>query len=389
MRSLMLGGLPRPVWLALWLSVALLALLNLRSGRPGLNRLSELELVLWAAGYLAFGLGFWWASLEPGAPGSLGVRARLGLTLGMSVTVIGLAAIMPQYGGHGQLLVMTAALAAAQLPMGAALGWVVAQGIAFALVLLPNEGLAGALYLSLAFTVVCVFAVAAVRAVVRERQAREDLAHINAELVAARSKLEAASRNAERVRIARELHDLLGHHLTALNLNLEAAEHLIRDPVGLQPVARAHAVARLLLADVRDAVGSMRDAAPTDLATAGRALLADLPGLQVHVNFDPAMPPLEPDRSRALLRCLQEVATNTLRHAGASQLWVRLEGCSQGVRLEARDDGRGANTVHPGNGLCGMRERLEGLGGSLEVQTAPGQGFDVRAWLPVTSRGER
>jgi signal transduction histidine kinase len=84
-----------------------------------------------------------------------------------------------------------------------------------------------------------------------------------------------------------------------------------------------------------------------------------------------------------VLRCAQEIVTNAARHAGAENLWLDLEHEGGMVTLRARDDGRGARSVRPGNGLRGMRERLESVGGSLAVETAEGKGFALRATLPM------
>jgi signal transduction histidine kinase len=92
----------------------------------------------------------------------------------------------------------------------------------------------------------------------------------------------------------------------------------------------------------------------------------------------------DPERAHALLRCAQEVLTNAVRHAGARNVWLELAGGPEGLELRARDDGRGAEAVRSGNGLNGMRERLEALGGRLAVESGPGRGFQVTAWLPIS-----
>ncbi len=91
----------------------------------------------------------------------------------------------------------------------------------------------------------------------------------------------------------------------------------------------------------------------------------------------------DPGRAQVLLRCAQEVITNSVRHAEARNLWVRLRPEGAGVELRARDDGRGVEKFVPGNGLIGMRERLRALGGALDVITAAGKGFSLRAWMPL------
>ena len=91
----------------------------------------------------------------------------------------------------------------------------------------------------------------------------------------------------------------------------------------------------------------------------------------------------DPVRAQVLLRCAQEMITNSVRHARADNLWIGLEHDENGVALIARDDGRGAKVVEPGNGLTGMSERLRQLGGELKFESKPGEGFRLHAWLPA------
>jgi signal transduction histidine kinase len=84
-----------------------------------------------------------------------------------------------------------------------------------------------------------------------------------------------------------------------------------------------------------------------------------------------------------LLRCAQEIATNAARHAAAENLWIELQQREGVLELRARDDGKGAADVQPGNGLRGMRERLERAGGALTIETRPGHGFALCATLPA------
>ena len=91
----------------------------------------------------------------------------------------------------------------------------------------------------------------------------------------------------------------------------------------------------------------------------------------------------EPERALVLLRCVQEMITNSVRHAQASNLWIRLSMTRDGLAMSARDDGVGADKVAVGNGLSGMAERLKQLGGKLEIESEPGEGFALHAWLPT------
>ena len=186
----------------------------------------------------------------------------------------------------------------------------------------------------------------------------------------------------ERLRISRELHDLLGHHLTALSLNLEVAGHLTEGKA-LEHVKQSHTLAKLLLTDVREAVSEMREERGLDLTAALRTLAEGVPALSVELELPERLPVDDPERAQVLLRCAQEIITNAVRHASASRLRLKLTAEPGEIRLEARDDGRGGEQPAPGNGLRGMRERLAACGGRVEISTAPGQGFSLDVRLPM------
>ena len=130
-----------------------------------------------------------------------------------------------------------------------------------------------------------------------------------------------ASRVNERTRISRELHDLLGHHLTALSLNLEVAGHL-SEGRAKEHVQQAHTLARLLLTDVREVVSQLREDGAIDLATALLPLAENVPALDIHMDIEEPLTVDDPERAHVLLRCTQEIITNAVRHAGARNLWI-------------------------------------------------------------------
>ena len=231
------------------------------------------------------------------------------------------------------------------------------------------------------------FAVYASTTAVREQSARRSLAETNAELISTRELLAGSSRLAERRRISRELHDLLGHHLTALILQLEAAAHRAEWPLAEQ-LREARSVAGELLEDVRRAVRSFRADQGVDLSRPLRLLATAVPSPRVHLELPESLEVEDPVRANALLRSVQEVVTNAARHSGARNLWVTLKSETEGIRLEARDDGRGAKVVRPGAGLEGLEERLTELGGRLRLEGRPGRGFALEAFLPIKERAE-
>jgi len=216
----------------------------------------------------------------------------------------------------------------------------------------------------------------------QQAQAREEQRRLNAELRATRALLAESVRVNERTRISRELHDLLGHHLTALSLNLEIASHLASGQAQ-EHVIQAQTLAKLLLSDVREAVSQLRDDDAIDMRATLLPLAEHVPSLQVDMQLPVQFVVDDPERAHVLLRCTQEIITNAVRHSGASMLRLRYSQDADAVRLDARDDGRGAEVTRAGNGLTGMRERLAAYGGSLQVETAPDRGFVLRLELPL------
>jgi signal transduction histidine kinase len=227
------------------------------------------------------------------------------------------------------------------------------------------------------------FAAASSILALSEGRARTNLARANAELTATRELLAESSRTSERLRISRDLHDTLGHHLAALSLQLDVAARLSNGHAA-EHVRQAHAITRLLLTDVRDVVSALRDDRRINFTEALRTLASQPMRAQVHLDMPDTLLVDEPARAEALLRAVQELLTNTARHADAAHLWIRLQSVDAGVTLVAPDDGQGTDAVAWGNGLTGMRERFEEYGGRVDVVSVRGNGFEVRAFMPLT-----
>jgi signal transduction histidine kinase len=310
---------------------------------------------------------------------------RIAVMLIMSVSAFAVSYFTRS--GIGSLLAM---VAAAMLPwlLPAILGvaWVFVLALAFGVwvIFTPDGSWVLALVFVLMNLGLTLVPFIASMLALQQMQARSDLRRVNSELLATQSLLAENTRVAERVRISRELHDLVGHHLTALSLNLEVASH-VTEGKGKDHVDQAASVARLLLSDVREVVSDMRREDQVDLRQALEMLADGVPDLAIHLEIPEHLSQTDPRRAQILLRCAQEVITNTARHSGASNLWISLDSGDDGVSLRARDDGRGVVELMPGNGLNGMRERLKELGGRLDIATRPGVGFQVRAWMPRES----
>lgn len=205
----------------------------------------------------------------------------------------------------------------------------------------------------------------------RQQNAKEELRMLNTELKATQVLLADSSRINERLRISRELHDLIGHHLTALTLNLEAASHMTEGKPQSY-VKKAHSIARLLLADVREVVGKFRQSGTLDLGLAVKELLEGLPGLKVTKNIPDDFLVEDPRLAQTLLRCAQELITNTMKHAQASELIVSLERTDDSIKLVVQDNGIGLGKSVLGNGMIGMTERVKLLHGQYEFESNKG-----------------
>lgn len=287
-------------------------------------------------------------------------------------------------GFEGALLVVVAGQLG-ELPIRQSVAWVVVQSglLAAAIALAPDKPPADKVVLvALAFFTFQLFALFAVHTAHREADARKELAAANAELQVAAGLLDISSRTSERLRIARDLHDLLGHHLTALTLNLEIASHVAND-AAKEPIETSRSIAKRLLADVRDVVSRLREDEPLDLAAALAALTSVITSPALHLDVAPDVAVRDPSIAQTTLRAVEEIVTNAVRHSGARNLWISLSVGDGSLSIEARDDGQGVDHVRFGNGLLGMRERVAAVRESMEVSSMRGEGFRVYVRLPM------
>ncbi len=213
---------------------------------------------------------------------------------------------------------------------------------------------------------------------------RDELMLLNADLIATRSLLSETVRDSERLRLSRELHDVAGHKLTALKLNLTA---LSRNPelTKHHGIEACTTLADELLADIRGVVQQMRLHDGMDLQIAIEKMAAPFPRPNVLLAIDESAHQVPMQQAEVLLRTVQEALTNCARHSQAQQLWVVLQRDGTQWLLRIRDDGRMANNWQKGNGLQGMSERLESLGGGLRCEQSSTGGMQIEAWLPVAA----
>lgn len=226
------------------------------------------------------------------------------------------------------------------------------------------------------------FAVLVMRYANKAERMAEDLQSVNARLLATRSLLAETARDQERLRLSRELHDVAGHKLTALKLNLRAlARRLDAEAAG--EVGEATALADELLQDLRSVVRHLRETEGIDLAESLREVARPLPRPRLALQLDDDARVPRADQAEALLRTVQEALTNAARHGPAETLHVRLDRQADRLVLTAEDDGHSDGNIRPGNGLTGMRERLAELDGTLEISQSELGGLKLVATLPV------
>ncbi|GID91538.1 hypothetical protein Adi01nite_09500 [Amorphoplanes digitatis] len=236
------------------------------------------------------------------------------------------------------------------------------------------------------FFIGLVLALAAAAFAADQRRSRLRAEQLVSDLRRAQRRVAELSAAAERNRVARDIHDSLGHHLTAISVQLAKAQ-AFRDrdaAVADRAVADAHRAAGRALREIRESVGVLR-AEPFLLAVALGSLAEGLddPGFRVRLEVSGSESAHDRAGLEALYRVAQEALTNARRHAAADRVEVVLRCGDADAVLEVEDNGRGfAVEAAAGTGLAGMRERLAALGGSVRVESAPGRGTRVVACLP-------
>ncbi|MFW3172981.1 sensor histidine kinase [Geodermatophilus sp. CPCC 206100] len=304
------------------------------------------------------------------------------------------------YPAIGLVLPLAPALftvaAAGRLWVGAALGGgFLALSLLFRL-LSPSEGERAGLVLGYdgALSLALLAAVLALGDAVRSRRGWQAETAERLARAAEEREAEAGRRLAdERMRIARDVHDLLGHAVAVVTLHAAVAAEALDDdpPAARRALETIRAVSRDVLADLRGTVGLLREPAPGQ-PSARVSGLADVPdlvsataatGVEVRLTVEGEARPLPAAVEATAHRVVQEALTNVLRHAGATSAAVTVRHGEHDVTVTVTDDGRGSTGTAGGHGLLGMRERVALLGGRLDAGNGPDGGFGVNAVLPV------
>lgn len=349
----------------------LIALLPYRWGPPDMRLLIPVSLA-----YLVMGIwGFEYATRVRKLPVSL-AYLLIEFAIGIYVNRIALDGTLPVI----------------LLPIAAQAVWLLPRWWALAMCVLVIVGVSGYLswvptwplwFRNLAIATAGVsFVVVYVSVAVRERNARQRIEQLSSQV----ADLAAAN---ERNRLAREIHDTLGHYLTVIHIQLEAAKAVAptdADKAGMA-INRAQSLAKDGLAAVRQSVKALRDNTPVQsVADQLRSLVEAVrdESFGVALSVKGSERPVRPAVALALHRAALEAITNVRRHARARQAAVTLAFETDGrVSLKVEDDGEGAAKTEGGFGLVGLRERAEDLGGRLQWETAPGKGFALTMELPA------
>ncbi|KAF1706944.1 sensor histidine kinase [Pseudoxanthomonas sacheonensis] len=345
---------------------------------------SGINVPMTVVSYLAFGLCYWLATRSLGSRDTL-ASTRGNFVLLMVLTTAAVAVgYFTQTGLSAMLLLVMAGVLPWILSLRAAVAWLLLAHIPLVPSFMARDDFSfwEALFQSTFYVGFSAFVLVTAYVARQQAQARDEQRRLNAELRATRMLLAESARVNERTRISRELHDLLGHHLTALSLNLEVAGHMTEGRA-LEHVKQAHTLAKLLLTDVREVVSQLREGDAIDLGGALLLLTERVPALTIHMNIEEPLTLDDAERAHVLLRCTQEIITNAVRHAGAGNLWIHCRRDGGQIVIDAHDDGQGADVVIAGNGLRGMRERLRQHGGSMTIESRAGGGFRLCLRLPV------
>lgn len=302
------------------------------------------------------------------------VWLRALLLLVEAISALALVRLARHSGVAPALLVMLAAQIAVTWPLRITLAMITAVNLGMYLVLRDVHEHAGVVVLI--FAGFQAFAMLTTHYAHTAEQARDRLALVNADLLATRALLAESSRDAERLRLSRELHDVAGHKLTALRLQLRALAGRDDAPAEL---ALCEQLSAELLGDIRAVVHSLRDGGELDIATALHALAAPLPRPRLHLQLDDDVHVRDTTLAETILRCVQEALTNSARHGESQVLQVTLRQHEGRLLLDMQDDGKLRGELREGNGLTGMRERVGEHGGRLQLQRAASGALHIHA----------
>lgn len=241
-----------------------------------------------------------------------------------------------------------------------------------------------------------IFIVVFTQMAISEERARKEVERLFVELEMANHQLREYAAQVEdlaianeRNRLAREIHDGLGHYLTTIHMQIQAGRAVIdQDPERARKAfLTAQSLAQEALQEVRRSVFALRESAKSSLGLEDsiQELIRtdDNPGLDIEFKLLGEKRPLAAQAQLTLFRAVQEGMNNVRKHANASHVWIELDfSPEQRVRLSFRDDGVGSEDPTGGFGLIGLKERVQLINGDVQISSAPGQGFLIEVVVP-------
>ena len=216
---------------------------------------------------------------------------------------------------------------------------------------------------------------------VSEQASKQEAQQLLRELHATQSLLKATTERNERIRIARDLHDSLGHKLTALSLQLEVASHTVNDNKD-DHLKQAKRISKSILSDIRETVSDIRQKDEKELMVALYALKTAIPNLEVVLSIELDESCVDSIQIEVIFRSVQEALTNVAKHSTADTCWITLANNHSDIHIDVKDNGEQVSGLEPGNGLKGMSERVQAIGGHL-LYISQKSGFNLHIRLPI------
>jgi len=339
-----------------WSVICYLSLVNLTIGGEFFLKLSA---------FIIFYVCFAWIIFAEDRAGSVLHKVLLGLEIVIVLFLISL----DKYNVAAILLVLIATLLPVMFTRKQAILLIITITMAHFFISY-GDGLLSSFFRVIIYFMLQIFGFSAIEMAHREAKAKEELAAINQELLATRFMLKSSSQKQERLRISRDLHDAIGHQLTALSLNLEVAKHKV--PEAFKPMLQDNLqLAKNLLTDVRQVVKEMRDEEQFDLISSLNNLISQLPNCQLAVSSPPEINSLR--LKQQIMFCLQEGISNALRHGKASQFILNSKKVDNSMVIELSNNGSAMAENSPsafGSGLTGLNERLVDFSGKVALITS-------------------
>ncbi len=326
-----------------------------------LNTNSTIEFALKATGLLSFYLSFVYIISSKDKCSDVRKKIIIYCQSAIILTLIN----FDKYSLVAILLVFIATQLPAIYPRRKAMMFMVLLTLVHLLIEIDGEFI-GTLFHVMIFFMLQIFGYSTIEITIREEKAKDRLAAINQELLATRFMLKESSQRKERLRISRDLHDAIGHQLTALALNLEVSSHKV--PEEFKPLLQQNlAQAKTLLNDVREVVKEMRSQEQFNLNENLKELVEQLPNCNLTIKNEIEINSLS--LKQQLMFCLQEGISNALRHGNANSLSLCYQQEDKHLNITLIDNGMGNNALEYGSGLKGMQERLTEFNGTLALSS--------------------